>query len=367
MDSVSAIENYFADNYIDARQKFLQVCLDKRIDVETYVNGVIEAGDIELATDVIRIGGMDADKLLVITSGVHGAELMCGSGCQLGMLQEEHFRSLPAGTAVVMIHAMNPWGAANLRRNNEDNIDLCRNFVDFDNNLPINKAYAEIHEALSCAEREGSVRNKADKALADFQQTMGTGGFVGTIMSGQFKFDDGISFGGLAPTWSNTTLTEILQKHGKSAKKVCLVDYHSGLGPYAYGSLVCMHDGEALLRARSWFGQWLMAPMENLEQSADKFHPAVGHSTEGHTRALPEAEITSVVIEYGTYDMADNLRALLDDHWLNFHGDEKDDLGIEIKKHMLDTHYPDDPEWRLAIWTRSEQVIRQAMRGLTNG
>jgi hypothetical protein len=364
MDSV--IESYFADNYKDARQKFLQVCADKQIDVQTYTNDVNAADDNELATDVIRIGSMDADKLLVLTSGVHGAELMCGSGCQVGMLQQDQFTSLAADTAVVMIHALNPWGAANLRRNNEDNVDLCRNFVDFGKNPPHNDAYKEIHEALCCAEREGSARDAADKVLANFRQEKGVGGFVGAIMSGQFEFKEGMSFGGAAPTWSHLTLMEILQTHGNRAKNICLVDYHSGLGPYGYGALVCMHDGESLKRARSWFGHWLMAPMENLEQSGGKFHPAIGHSTEGHLRALPEAVITSAVIEYGTYDMADNLHALLDDHWLHFRGDEKSELGQQIKKQMLDTHYPDDPEWRSAVWSRSEQVVRQAIRGLSH-
>ena len=35
-----------------------------------------------------------------------------------------------AGTAVVLIHMLNPWGAAWQRRHNEDNIDLNRSFVD---------------------------------------------------------------------------------------------------------------------------------------------------------------------------------------------------------------------------------------------
>ena len=54
------IESYFADNYFEARQKFLQVCIDKNIEVQTYINDVNDSSDIELATDVIRIGSMDA-------------------------------------------------------------------------------------------------------------------------------------------------------------------------------------------------------------------------------------------------------------------------------------------------------------------
>jgi hypothetical protein len=367
MGSVNSIEEFFADNYADARQKFLQVCAEKNIEIQSYVNHVENSSSGELACDVIRIGKDDATKLLVITSGVHGAELMCGSGCQVGMLQQECFASLPADTAVVMIHAINPWGAANLRRNNEDNIDLCRNFVDFNDKPPQNPGYGVIHEALCCVEREGSLRDEANKCLADYRQENGNAAFVGAIMSGQFEFENGMSYGGKEPAWSHSTLMQILQQQAKAAKKVCLLDYHSGLGPFAYGSVVSMHNDEALSRARKWFGHWLTAPMENIKETGEKFHPAVGHTTEGHIRALPGTEVTSVVLEYGTYDMRENLQALLDDHWLLLNGRKDTELGQQIKKNMLRAHYPDDLEWRYAVWTRSEQVIRQAMTGLNNG
>ena len=125
-----------------------------------------------------------------------------------------------------------------------------------------------------------------------------------------------------------------------------------------------MQSGRDLQRARDWFGHWLTAPMEDVSAAGDKFHPASGHTTEGHIRALPQAELTSVVLEYGTYDMGDNLQALLDDHWLTLHGDLNSPIGQKIKQAMLATHYPDDPEWRASIWTRSEQVIRQVLKGL---
>ena len=366
MDSISTIDQYFADNYAEARQKFLQVCKDKKLDVQSYVNDVSDDSGVELATDVIRIGNKNTKKLIVLTSGVHGVELMCGSGCQVGMLQQDYFASLPADTAIVMIHAINPWGAAHLRRNNENNIDLCRNFVDFDASLPGNEGYQEIHEALCCPEYKGVKRDKANAFLNEFRATQGEGHFVGAIMAGQFQYDTGMSFGGAEPTWSRKLLMNILTEERRDAEKVCLIDYHSGLGPYAYGSVVCLHEGGALGRARDWFGPWLMAPMERVKESGEGFHPAIGHTTEGHLQALPEAEVTSVVLEYGTYDMGSNLITLMDDHWLAMHGNPDSEEGRKIKQHMLYAHYPDDPEWRCAVWTRSQQVIRQAMTGLRN-
>ena len=361
---MSNIEDYFTNNYSDARARFLAACRSKDLKVQTFVNEFGDDSEVELATDLTIIGDVDARKLLIVTSGVHGAELMCGSGCQVGMIEESRFSSRPDDTAVILLHALNPWGAANLRRNNEDNIDLCRNFLEFTQALPRNEHYEAIHELLLCPDSEGKERDDVNNRLAQFKAEKGMSVFIGAIMSGQFEHADGISFGGQQACWSNRTLMSILGQYANKAAKVCLLDYHSGLGPYAYGSLVCMQSGRDLQRARDWFGHWLTAPMEDVSATGDKFQPYSGHTTEGHIRALPQAELTSVVLEYGTYDMGDNLQALLDDHWLTLHGDLNSPVGQKIKQAMLATHYPNDPEWRASIWTRSEQVIRQALKGL---
>ncbi len=50
-----------------------------------------------------------------------------------------------------MLHAVNPYGFSHLRRVNEDNVDLNRNFRDFAQPLPVNAAYAEVHALLAAA------------------------------------------------------------------------------------------------------------------------------------------------------------------------------------------------------------------------
>ncbi len=47
-----------------------------------------------------------------------------------------------------MIHAVNPFGFSHLKRTNEDNIDLNRNFNDFSTPYPDNPVYEEVHDLL---------------------------------------------------------------------------------------------------------------------------------------------------------------------------------------------------------------------------
>ena len=91
-----------------------------------------------LATDVAVIGDPLAPKRFIVISGTHGIEGYYGSESQIAFLQSLQKRVLPADVCVIMVHLINPWGTAWLRRVNEDNVDLNRNYVAFDEPLPDN-------------------------------------------------------------------------------------------------------------------------------------------------------------------------------------------------------------------------------------
>ena len=80
-------------------------------------------------------------------------------------------RSTPA-YASCFLHALNPYGFSHLRRTNEDNVDLNRNFRDFSTLPPPNAAYAEVHGFMVPAtwppspENEGSVWRPTSTSVA---------------------------------------------------------------------------------------------------------------------------------------------------------------------------------------------------------
>lgn len=358
------MQPYFSENFIESRDKFIAACRNARTTVEHWNNPAPSIDDIDLSTEVAYFGDPEARKLLVLISGVHGVETFCGSGCQTGIITEGAWRSWPKDTALLMVHAINCWGAANLRRNNEDNVDLCRNFLDFDQPLPTRPSYEELHGALNCREFEGPARRASNELLAEFQRRRGMGGYIEAIMGGQYQHPDGFSFGGNAPVWSNRTISAILQKHARAAQRVCIVEYHTGLGPYGYGTAVTMHTGDDLERARRWYGHWILAPNHKEPGAPEEFYRVYGHSTEGYLRVLPQAQVTSMVLEYGTYPPGRTLPCMMRDHWLTQYGDPSSPEGRQIRAELLQLHYPSDPDWRQAIWDRSQQVVVQSLRGL---
>src|SRR5439155_2865937 len=145
------VHRHFAQSYTQARDKFVAAAGARSADLFRHVHPALHGVEGEdLSIDLALLGKPDAASLLLLTSGTHGVEGFCGSGCQTALLREDPFlRAIGhSDIAVLMLHALNPYGFSHLRRVNEDNIDLNRNFVDFGSPLPVNRAYAEIHSML---------------------------------------------------------------------------------------------------------------------------------------------------------------------------------------------------------------------------
>ena len=339
-----------------AREAFLRACAAADVPAHAYQHSLFGPAGEALATDVVRIGPDQAARLLVLISGVHGVELFCGSAFQERWLREGRHHDLPPDTAALLIHALNPWGAAHGTRTTEGNVDLCRNFLNFDEPLPEAPTYEAIAHAFSGPAGAAGAAN----VLRAFTERNGVPAFLAAIMGGQYMHPDGFSYGGAKPTWSNELLTGLLREHGADAQRVLGLDIHSGLGPYGYGTAVAMHTGERLDRLRRHFGGWVEAPRDRPADLPGDYYETTGHCADGFVAALPGVDTMMVTAEFGTYSPERNLAALIDSHWLTVHGDAGDKSPDAIRREMLETHAPNDPEWHDAVWMRMQQMLRQA-------
>ncbi len=362
--TVQNVQHYFSHSYVGARELLGSLARQAGLEVNTHRHPLRGPAGEELATDTILIGNPDADNLVVLISGTHGVETLCGSACQAAYIASEQWRALEEDTAVLIIHALNCWGAAHLRRNNEDNVDLARNFLNFNESLPENAAYEAVREPIDCTEYRGRERDRVNKLHGKYIAANGIPEFVNALMGGQYDYSNGFAFGGKEAVWSNHLLREILRPFSKASGEVRVVEYHSGLGPYGYGMAVTMQSGDDLARVRQLYGHWVDAPNENSDSKVERFHRVTGHTVAGVIDAFPSAKLSAIVLEFGTYPPFESLQVLLDDHWLTHYGDPTSDLAKEIKQKILEYHYPADPDWRQAVADRSRQVIEQSFRGL---
>lgn len=316
-----------------------------------------------LSTDTAWLGPKDASRLLFAQSGTHGAEGFCGSGIETGWLESGLFTQLPADTAVLLVHAINPYGFAWVRRVTEDNIDLNRNFVDHTQSRPDNPGYRELRDAI-CPEDwtpESESRNQA--RFTDYAGKHGAMALQAAITRGQYIDDEGVFYGGTAASWSNRTMRAILKPLAGSVRKIAFIDLHTGLGPYGYGEIISNHLGSdpGVARVKDWFGAEATSTDDGTSTSA----VISGDTQIGLVESIPEAEVTGVTLEYGTLPLEDMLTAVRADNWVHVHGDLASPKGREIKAQIRAAFYPDKDDWKKMVFDRAVDVAERALRGLT--
>lgn len=326
------------------------------------------AGEL-LFTDVAYLGERTASKVLVILSGTHGVEGQFGSTCQAEWLSANNPFQIPSDTAVVLIHLINPWGTAWSRRVNEDNVDLNRNFIDWNVNIPRNDKYAELHDAFVCPEWDGPGRDRADQKLSQARTAAGGhAGIAATVEAGQYDFPDGMFYGGNGPAWSNRTLNDILRTFVSAASDVVVFDLHTGAGPYGYPALlsVAEEDHDGLNWGRNTYGHALSIVMTGRGATTDTgiAATATGYVSAAVRKALPNSRVLPLVIECGTLEGPTVMEAVQADNWLHLFGNLESPLGQKIKKTLTTAFIPQDPEWQQSCLATSLRYFDRAMVAL---
>ncbi|HUF83697.1 MAG TPA: DUF2817 domain-containing protein, partial [Acidimicrobiia bacterium] len=268
-----------------------------------------------------------------------------------------------AGLGIVLVHALNPYGFAWARRVNEDNVDLNRNCVDFSAPLPENPGYDELADALVPERWDQETQDVTTKRVLDYATRHGFPALQAAISGGQYRHPTGLFYGGAKPSWSREILEAIVDAHLGHAGRVAVVDLHTGLGPFGVGELLGPKPmTPAWERARAWYGE-LTTPGE-----AESVSAAVsGDVLDGIERRLADdVEYTPVAIEWGTVDIVEVLQALRGDAWLHAYGDPTGRDATPIKSALRAAFAPDDPEWAGLVGARFDDVIGQAVTGLTN-
>jgi len=355
--------DFFSATYAEARDKFLDAARAAGARLAAYSLPDHRGPRNELlTTDVAILGTDEPDSVLVLISATHGVEGFGGSGCQIGYLADQLYGALPARTRTILIHALNPYGFAWLRRVNENNIDLNRNFQNFTQALPDSSSYEAIHDWLVPEDWDGPARRAADAVLQGDMKERGMPAFQAAVSGGQYTRPTGLFYGGTKESWSNTTLRRILSEHlASTAKKVAVLDFHTGLGPPGYGEPIYGGSSrEGFERARKWFGPEVTSFVEGNSTSA-----VVSGAVDQAFLDLPGAVQTiHLALEYGTRPILEVLTALRADHWLHAIPDRQTPLREGIKRQIRDAFYMDTPAWKAAVYGRAADFVLRASRGL---
>lgn len=357
------VARHFSDDYAQARARFLAAAAARGAAVESHVLGDLRgAAGEELAVDVARIGEPGRARVLVVSSGTHGPEGFAGSAVQHALLHDDELldRARQAQLALLLVHAVNPYGFSHLRRTNEDNVDLNRNHIDFSRAPPVNAAYAELEPLLMPA---AWPPGEADaRALQAWIDRHGQSRYRKAVTAGQYTSPDGIFYGGTGPTWSNRTVRAILREQAGAATHLGWIDVHTGLGPYGHGEKI--YAGRALEQdyamARAWWGADLFAPFAGDSVSVDVSGPVVTAAC----GECPRARLALMGLEFGTVAQDEVLGCLRADAWLRRHPEASRALRDELRQRMRAAFDCDDDAWKGMVLGQSRVALLQAVQGL---
>ena len=361
---MTSVPECFSESYADARPKFCAAAAQAGGALRSWLNPKARGPNGEaLYLDTARFGPADASSMLVLIAGTHGVEGHCGSGAEIAWLRTGGPARLPKDTGALVIHAINPYGFAWTRRVTEDNVDLNRNFVDHDKGYPANDGYLALAEAILPRDWNEAGTAATEAVFAAYAQKHGAFGLQGAISAGQYSHPDGVFFGGNAPTWSNRTVRAIAREELSRARRVGIIDFHTGLGPFGHGELICAVSpaAKSFARSKAWYGDEMTSPESGTSTSA----VVVGCMTDAFPQELPDAEVTSIALEYGTYSVPEVLGAVRADNWLHQRGDLDSAQGRALKADMKERFFPSGDKWREMVWTRADQAIGWALKGLT--
>jgi len=362
----TAATRFFSGTYAEARRKFLDAAVQRGAAVESFVLDDLRGALGEtLATDVAYVGATGAagaKKLLIVSSGTHGPEGFCGSGCQVATLHDADLMSRieQAGLGLLLVHAVNPHGFSHLHRTNEDNIDLNRNHIDFDAPLPVNAAYAEVEPFVLPAAWPPSAADEA--ALLAYVAKHGMRAFKTAVTAGQYSSPNGVFYGGTAPSWSNRTMRAILRKYGAGATNIGWIDIHTGLGPYGHGEKIYpgRNAPADIAQARAWWGADVFAPFDGVSASADVSGPVVSAIYD----ECPQASSALMGLEFGTLPDQEVLTRLRADTWLRCHPEAAPELQRSIRQGLRDAFYCDNDEWKGMVLGQARVALLQTVQGL---
>ncbi len=344
-------------DYASSRATLLTAAKDAGGEVASYTHPLRGPVGEELATDTARFGSPigDAHTVVLVNSGVHGVEGHAGNGLQQLLIAGGRPAALPKGVALVLVHAVNPYGFAWSRRVDHANVDVNRNFLDY-TALPENPRYAEVDPILNPTELDPDDRSFLDELMA-FWADVGDDVAFRTLSGGQYTHPHGVQFGGQEATWSRRTMERIWTEHLVGAESAITLDAHTGLGPLGRLTVFQTADED---EPAARLGQQLFPEhiyRSNRTESVDHglLGPGLDHFADGRLSTA------TFVIEFGTHDPLRGVEVFRSDNWLHHHGEPDSPLGHRIRAQMREFFFIDDGSWRRDVAEQGLEAIHRTL------
>jgi hypothetical protein len=305
-------------------------------------------GGEDLVIDVAR-SAVVTDRVFVFVSGVHGVEGFAGAhaaGVALADSVDGATLWRRAGASVLFVHGVNPFGMLWGRRVNGDNIDLNRNFGALP--VPLSPLYPRVRALPTSTTPLSLAAITARLALYGLRH--GIAPTKQALVGGQSVDAHGLFFTGVARSAEAVAVVGILARALAQARRVVVVDWHTGLGPRGEDTLLVVPHAEARVARHLGFR---VLP---LVAEGSSGYEVAGDLTEALPQAAPHAAIDFVTQEFGTVSPQRAFHALQREnaHWQR--GERAPDH--PARRALLAAYDGgDDPRWVAGVEAATRRLL----------
>jgi predicted deacylase len=366
LGTIDGVSIQFPSDYIAARERFRTKAAKLKALFPAAEIGhykVPSKVDKDLTTDFIFIPSSISKKLVIITSGIHGAEAFTGHTLQMWQMEKILSTHKPLPYKLLIVHSLNPYGFKYFRRTNENNVDLNRNFASAEEFKSENTEYEKLRYLLEPQYIASSylfARIGFYAKAAYVNLTKGRRFVLGSLR-GQYEYPKGIFYGGKEPQTETLQLQKLVKRFADNASDIYLVDLHTGFGEK--GKLHFF--GSENMQAPEKVDLMNMVFKDHkIETSQDKdFYATTGDFADWLTTAYSNKKIIPMSFEFGTMD-SQTLSGGLKSLWTTVLENQGRHLGFlspedeKISRGDFEALFnPQSPEWQMKVLKSGSEAL----------
>ena len=326
------------------------------ITVEHTSYAIDESDDLYIDKVYLPSSG-ERTNLILLTTGVHGMEGYIGS-VMLDVFFEEIYPTLDTeNTGILIVANVNPYGMKYMRRYNENNVDLNRNFIeDWENfDRASNTEYPKVDKFL---QPEGKMGNAFWHEVGFYLSLAKEAIFTGAdtisdaLLTGQYEYPEGVYYGGDGDEKSTAYLKGVFRECLDSEyENIVHVDIHSGYGP-RYNMVIfnSVQDETTEAEACDMFGYDYIIAVDS-----EEFYPTFGDTTDYFYRLKngmeSDKDLYSTCFEFGTigdsfFDSILSLKYTVDENRQHWYPTDNEITEAVVRENYYELFYPTETEWR---------------------
>ena len=346
--------NFFSSDYAQARQYFREAAkaLDARL--ESLTLKARGPNNLLLTIDIAWLGATLPRRVIVHQSGVHGVEGFAGSAIQLRIMSNPP--KLRNDTALIFVHAFNPYGMSWLRRTNEYNVDLNRNcLLEGENWSGATEGYRKFNTLINPTSPPTFDFFKF-KALLSILR-FGFSALKQAIALGQYDYPNGLFYGGAKLEQGPALYKAWLNDRLKFVSRILVIDVHTGLGKWGQENLFL--EPPFCAQKRQQLTQLWNKPIKLADRENSPGYKIRGSLSNLFVDQFNQGSAVYLVQELGTYSALEVIHALREENRCHFFSEThvNHPAKLKLKKVMC----PPSNSWRRQILDNGVELLQKGL------